>query len=242
MNDMLKTDSSIEDEKDIIGGFQVLETNLYDMVIDLAYFDKSAGGAMSFNTHFSGPNGEKLRNTQYITSKAGKNYYMVKDRKTKKETGEKRYLPGFNVANAIALLTVNTEIGDAVHETKTINLYDFDAGKEMPVQREVLTGIIGQEITLGVLKQIVDKNQKNDQGIYVPTGETREENEIDKLFRSRDGLTVTEIRAEETEPVFKDKWVAKNKGQTRNKAKAAIPGAGSGGAAPAATPAKSLFN
>ena len=119
MNEMLKTDSSIANEKDVIGGgFRPLDTDAYEMTINNAYFDKSSGGAMSLNLDLSNSKGDKLRTTIYITSKAGRNFYFVKD-KSGKPTEEKQYLPGFNIANAICLLTVGTEIAD-------LRIWDFN--------------------------------------------------------------------------------------------------------------------
>lgn len=242
MFDNLKEDSSIEQEKDRIGGgTYLLDSGVYDMVIDMAYIDTSKGGATSVNMHFKGQNGENLRQQFWVTSgkaKGCKNYYLDKD-------GKKQYLPGFNQANSISKLATGKPLAELDHATKTIKVYDFAARKEQPVDKEVLTELLGQPITLGVIRQTVDKNVKNAAGDYVASGETRDENEIDKAFRTSDKLTNAEIQAGETTPVFYDKWKEKNTGETRNKAKgpaaidAAIPAIGSG--TPDTTPPKSLF-
>ena len=213
MNDMLKTDASIEEETDVLGGgnFKALPSDLYDMTIDTAYFDKSKGGAMSLNLQMSNAKGDNLRQTIYITSKAGRNFYMVRDKSTGKETGEKRYLPGFNVANALCLLTVGKEISDVATEEKTLKLYDFTQGKEVPQQRQVLISLLGTRVTLGIIKQIEDVNVEGPDGEWVASGKTRTSNEINKVFRASDGLTVPEIRAKSTTPEFRDKWLEKNK-------------------------------
>jgi len=247
MLENLKTDSSIEEENDVLGGNGPLDTDAYAMAIDMAYFDTAASGAISVNLTFTDATGRSVRQTIYVTSgtaKGGKNYYMVK--KDGKETGEKRYLPGFNIANAIALLSVGKEIADVETEEKTINVWNSELRKEAPAKKQLLTELMGSEITLGLVKQIVDKNVKNPStGMYEPSGETREENEIDKVFRTKDHLTVAEIRADATEAAFYDKWVAKNQGNTRNKAKGGGTQGTSGlpGAAPAADSAekKPLF-
>lgn len=217
MLDHLKTDKGIENDDDFIGG-GLLDSGVYDFVVDMAYFDKSQGGANSLTLHLKTAKGQSMRTTLWITSgtaKGGHNYYEDK------KTGKRRYLPGFNQANAICMLGINKEIADVIVEDKTIKVYDFDEKKEMPKSKEVLTELLGAQITCGIVLQTVDKNVKNAQGVYVPSGDTRDENEIDKCFRTSDGMTVAELRGDETEPAFKEKWLAKNEGVTRMKAKGA---------------------
>lgn len=210
--DNLKTDDAIQEEEDRLGGPGLLDSGVYDGKLSMAYVSESAGGAMALNVHFD-VNGRTLRQTFYMTSgraKGQKNYYETK-------TGEKKYLPGFNMANSLALLTVAKEIGNLNPENKMIKLWNRDAGKEVPTEVPVLTELLNQEITLGVIRQTVDKVQKTDSGAYEPTGETREENEIDKFFRFKDKLTTAEIRAGSTEPGFYDSWKNKWTDTTRDK-------------------------
>ena len=93
----------------------------------------------------------------------------------------------------------------------------------------------------GIVKILEDKTKKNDQtGEYDPTGETREVNSIEKVFHTELHLTVPEARAGKDRGEFWDAWLAKNKGQTRDKtkkdgAKSGAPAsAAPGSAAPAA--------
>lgn len=238
MLDNLRTDSTVENEEDFLGG-GILDSNLYDFVVNMAYFDVSKGGANSLNLELKTAKGQTMRTTLWITSgtaKGCKNYYEDKN-------GKRRYLPGFNQANAICMLGINKEISNVAPEKKVIKVYDFDAKKEVPQEKDVIMELIGAEITCGVIKQVVDKNVKNASGDYVASGETREENEIDKVFRTSDGFTVAELRAKETVAAFKDKWEAKHAGVTRNRAKGADPSApkGSSTSAAAAAETESLF-
>ena len=235
MLDNLQTDSSIETEGDSLGGF-IIDTGLYPMAVDMAYFDKAASGAISLNLSFKDQNGNQMREQLWVTSgiaKGGKNYYEKDD--------VKHYLPGFNVANAIANLSIAKDIGALTPEKKTIKVYDYTAKKELPQEKEVLMELIGAEVTLGIVRQVVDKNVKNATGDYVPSGDTREENVIDKVFRTKDGMTSAEIRAGDTEPKFMAAWEEKNKGKTRNKAKGAVAG-NTGAAGTPGGDTKSLFS
>jgi hypothetical protein len=216
MLDNLKTDKSIQDDADVIGGNGPIDSALVDTVIDMAYLDLSKGGANSLNLIFKTKDGKTIKITEWITSgtaKGVKNYYETSG-------GDKRYLPGFNTANGIALLAVGKEISELSPEAKTVKIYDFDAKKEILVEKQVLTELHGQEITLGILKVIEDSNVKNGEGVYVPSGYTREANQIDKVFRTSDKLTVAEIKAEADEAVFYAKWGDKNTDVTRDKSAA----------------------
>lgn len=215
MFDTLTTDNDIQEEKDTLGGFQPLESDLYPLTITVAYGSTAKSGAMAVNIHFETEDGKELRQTFYVTSgtaKGKKNYYE------NKKTGKKHFLPGFNMANNLCLLTVGKPLSKQVTEDKVINLYDSDQGKEVPTTVKAITALKDQKILAGVLKQIVDKVEYDESAKeYKPTGETRLNNEADKFFRLRDGLTVQEIRGKQTEAVFKDKWIGKWKDQVDDK-------------------------
>lgn len=221
----LKTDDTIHNEKDSVGGGAgTVESGLYNSTVKMAYLGESSGGAMSLTLHLNTDSGE-IRHTTYITSgraKGQKNYY--------EKDGEKNYLPGFNVANSLCLLTVGKEISEMVTEDKVIKIYDFTAKEEVPTTVPVLTELLGQPIIAGIIKQTVDKNKnvaaEGAAKDYQPTGETRDENEIDKFFKASNGLTTAEIRAGATEPAFRDTWSTINTGVTKMKAKGAKASAG----------------
>jgi hypothetical protein len=228
-------DVEIKEDKDSVGGSFLVESGAYMSTIKLAYMAKSKGGALALNVHLETEDGDTLRQQMWVTSgdaKGNKTFYVTKD-------GEKRFLPGYNVANALCLLVLGKEIGDLETETKVVNLYDFDAKKELPTKVEALVDLKGGKIIAGIIKEIVDKNIKNDAGVYVPGGETREQNELDKMFRADDGLTVQEIKGEVTEAAFLEKWREKHTGVTKDKSTKGITSGVTAGAP--AKPAKKLF-
>lgn len=237
----LTTDDTIQTEKDSVGGLSVLESDVYPMLIKQGYFTLAASGALAFNVDFESNKKEKLNATFYVTSgteKGCKNFYI------NKKTKEKHYLPGFNTANALCLLTAGKEISTLVTEKKVINLYDSAQKKEVPTEVDMAMELLGKAIFVGVLNQLEDKRIKDtNTGQYVPTGETRNANEVDKVFRAKDKLTVVEIRAGKTEPEFMDKWLAKWKGVVKDKTtKTGItPGAPKKREVGAQAPTKSIF-
>lgn len=210
----LTTDTSIADEKDSVGGgSRILESGLYEAKVSLAYLTKSSGGAIGLVLTLDAGDKREVRQTLWMTSgtaKGCKNYYEDKN-------GEKQYLPGFLHANALTLLTLGKEISQVETEKKVVNVYSSEAKAEVPTPVEMLTDLLGKDILVGLIKQTVDKTAKDAAGNYVPTGETRDENEIDKLFRASDRKTTAEIRAQAPEAVFADTWSTKWTGQTKDK-------------------------
>lgn len=202
----LTTDESIANEKDSVGGGNVLESAIYDFEVTMAYLTKAASEAIGVVLHFKTEDNKELRQTIYITSgkeKGCKNYY-------ENAKGEKQYLPGFNTVNSLALLTVGKELSELDTEEKLVKVYSSTAKAEVPTKVQVITELLGKRILAGVLKQNVDKTKKNDvTQKYKPTGETRFQNEIDKLFRQKDSLTTAEVRAQAEEPAFINTWKEK---------------------------------
>lgn len=218
----LTTDASIQSDTDSVGGdYSPLESGIYAVTVTSAFIKKAESGAMALELTMKTDTDREIRQTLWMTSgiaKGMKNYYTDKN-------GEKKYLPGFTSANSLTLLTVGQEISTMDTETKVVSLYSKDAKAEVPTKVDMLTDLLNKEVLVGLLKQTVDKTAKNEStGMYEPTGETRDENEVDKFFRAKDRLTTAEIRAEATEPSFINTWEAKWAGKTRVKTKAKASG------------------
>ena len=228
----LTTDNDIQEEKDSIGG-SVLDTDVYDFKIDLAYLRIADSEAVGLVFNFSNPQGNYFNTTLWVQSgknKGKKNYWVDKE-------GKKNYLPGFSQANAIAQLTVGKDLSELEAEEKVVNIYSYDAKKELPTKVNVLTELLNQPIKLGVLKQKIDKKIKDPTGSYVPSGETTEINELAKVFSGQEGYTITEMRSfnngNSIEHPFIDRWVKKFKGTVKDKST----GSGSASATPVTKPA-----
>lgn len=238
----LQSDSSIQDEKDNLGGgSSVLDSNIYLSTITLAFLTTSDGGAMALNIRAKTEDGEEIRQQLWMTSgtaKGCKNYYEDKN-------GEKKYLPGFLMANALSLLTTGKEISEQDTEEKVVSLWSSAAKAEVPTKVPMFMDMLNKQVIFGLMKQTVDKTVKDERGKYVPSGETREENEIDKVFHAESRKTTAEIRAQAPKATFIDQWVAKWAGKVKNKAKG-TDGAVKAGAPKAATtnakPTSSLFD
>jgi len=242
----------VEEEQDRIGGSRTLDTDIYGFIIEAAYLGQSKGGATSVNFVLKDKkSGTTFKPTIYVTSgreKGSKTYYTKKDEATGKETNYP--LPGYLVANGICELTTGVPLAEQAAEEKVVKIYNFDSKSEVPTKVQMLVDLIGKEFFGAVIRQTVDKN-KEVNGQYVATGETRDENEIDKVFCAREGfenMTQTEIKAKRAgddtvEASFFKTWLEANQGKTRNKAKG---GGGTAGApskaAAAGKPKSGLFS
>ena len=210
------TNEGLEETTDRLGGFQIRATDIYPATIKAAYAGQSAGGARNVTIVVELPDGE-YSETIYVTNKKGENWFLNQNDKSKKVP-----LPGFTTIDDICLVTTGKPLAEQDSEEKVVKIYDFNERKELPKAVPMLVDLIGQTLFLGIVQQTVDKNQKNEStGEYEPTGETRDENVIEKVFHDPTKMTVVEARQGATEPVFFEKWLSKNKGNIRNKAKGA---------------------
>jgi hypothetical protein len=202
----LESNDTIEGDKDSVGGGSFLvDSGLHRMNIELAYIDQSARGALSLNLHLTGvDSGSNVRQTIWISSgdaKGNKNTYI--DAK-----GKKQYLPGYKLAESLTEAVLKTKMNALETVEKVVNRWDFEAKAEIPQKTAVISDLLGKEILAGIIKQTVDKVTDNGAGKWVPSGEVKDENVIDKFFNA-DGLTATEVKAGADEGSFTDKWESK---------------------------------
>lgn len=232
----------LEEAQDRLGGFSPFDSDIYTGKIKAFYAGTSSQGA-TFVAMVVDVGGREYRETVYVSDKKGQNFFLNKDDKTKKVP-----LPGFTIIDDICLITTGKPLSEQETEDKVINIYNFEAKKDEPKSVPMLTEVIGKDISLGILK-ILENKSKKDGDNYVVTAETREINNIDKVFHPEMKLTVAEARNGAEEAKFWDAWESKNKGQTRDKREIKDGAGDSGrptrtpGAAPTAgaAPGKSLF-
>lgn len=213
--DGMNTEANISNDKDSLGGFSLLPTDVHLMGVEVAYMDVAASGAISVSVHLRTPNKEKVRITEYVTSgtaKGCKNYYVKQD-------GTKHYLPGYNKINALCKLTTGKNLAElnAGIQVRGIKLYDKQAGKETVQNKEVIVPLVGVTLEVGIFESIVDINVQNQPKVYSPSGYSRKINEVDKFFEKGTGLTINEKIAGETTAIFKQKWLDAYKGEVQDR-------------------------
>jgi hypothetical protein len=210
------TTDGLEAVGDRLGGYSVLETGVYPAKVKLAYAGKSASSNAQSITVLFDMNGREHRETFWITNKNGENFSTDAKDPTKRTP-----LPGFTTVDDLCLLTTGVSLTEQTVEEKVVALYDYELKRDVPQNVPVILDLLNKPVLVGLVRQTVDKTKKNDDGDYVPTGETRDENVTDKLFHHETKRTVAEYRQNVQEPVFHDKWSDKNKGVTRNRSKGA---------------------
>ena len=232
----LKSDG-LEESQDRLGGFSPLDTDVYAGKIKLAYAGESEKGAL-FVALVADFGGREYRETIYVSNKQKEPHYMQDNKKIP--------LPGFTIIDDLCLVASGKPLSEQTTEEKTVKLYDFEQKKEMPKAVQVLTDLVGQPIKVGILRKLENKTEKSGNE-YVPTAETREVNNIDKVFHHEMDLTVAEARSGQEEAKFLASWTERNKGQTRDVRKIKDGAAGQAGAPKpssggnAAAPRTSLF-
>jgi len=205
MFDNLETnETGIETQEDKIGGFAKIDhTDRFKFTIEKAYAGVSKGGAFSVTVHFKSKEGAFFTMTEYITSgtaKGCKNYYLDKD-------GNKQYLPGYNKIKSLDSLLGNSRDYPAT-EKKSLMIWDRDASKEMPTEKEAITSWFGKEIDALIMKKLEDKQVSDGTGKYVSTSESREIYEVQHFLDPVSGQTRNEKTLGKTG--FVDKWLKAN--------------------------------
>lgn len=236
----LKTDGLEETQDRLGGGGFIIPTDIYPGKIKNFYGGKSEKGALSVTLSIVKADGKEYKETIYVTNQDGDNFFLNKD-----DTSKKIPLPGFTIINDICMITTGKPLSEQEWETKTVNVWDKDAKKELPKSVESASEVTGQDIALGIEMQLVNVTAKNaTSGKYEPTGEDKQQNAITKVWHPEARMTLVEAQAgEETEGVFWDKWLAQNKDKEidRRKVKGAPPKSGNAGSAPSPKPKSSLF-
>lgn len=234
------TTDGVEKSEDRLGGFSVLDSDIYEIAIKAMYAGESRKGAMSV-TLIGDAGGREYRETFYVTNRNKENYYT--------RDGKKMPLPGFTAVDDICLIATGKPLADQDTEDKVINIYDYDEKKEVPTTVPMLVEALGQKVALGILKQLENKNVQNDSGEYVASEETREINVVDKVFHPELKLTVNEAKEGKEEAKFWDSWSSRNKGEVRDRREikegqggaSGRPGKAAPKAGSAPAPTKSLF-
>jgi hypothetical protein len=233
-----KESANVEKDEDVVGGglsFTV-DTGADDYTIELAYISESQAGAKAINLHLKNA-GAMLRQTIYFTSNKAKGQ---KTTYTHKQTGKEHNLPGYALLKGLARVVANKDFDDLNDEKKIVKLYNWDQKKEVPTEVDILPELMGQQVIACVYKVIEDKKTKADDGSYVPTGETREVNEIVKFCQAGTGLAPTEVVSGESIDFLAD-WKETHTGKVKDKSTKNAGGAVSGAPAAAAPASENLF-
>lgn len=204
-------DDNLEAAQDTLGGYAPLPSGIYSGTIKAIYAGKSDGGAHNV-TVLLDLGGRELRETIYISNKKGENWYP-----NKQSPDKKLPLPGFTIANDLALVATGLPLSEQPFEDKILNVYDPEQRKEVPKSVSVMVDAIGKPVSVAVLNVLENKAVKDQSGNYIDTAETRNSNTIDKVFDTDSKMTVAEAREQKTGGIFWAKWSEMNSGKVRDK-------------------------
>jgi len=203
----LKSEATEETKTDVLPGSGfTAETDLYPMIIDVAYMDISPKtGAEGMKLHLKMADGspQEVRTAFWMVSgdeKGNQTFYIT-------AKGKKRDLPGFIDATQVAKIACDKPLMDLVEEEKVIKLWNSASSSEENTKIRSLPELLNKPILVGVLKV---RDNKRDWTVkvgkdYKRLPEERFYNEVDKVFYPN-GLSITEAAAGETEPAFKKRW------------------------------------
>ena len=200
------------EERDSLGGQQLLGTDLYEVTVSNFFQHESESGAKYIVLEGVTADGKKIKFLEYVSNKKGEVTY--------EKEGETYFLPGYNKMNGIAMLASRKELSGLEWEQKQVKLWSKAAGGEVLTPVPVATNMIGKKVILGILEQSVNQTQKNDStGKYEPihAGDgvplVKDENVIDKAFDAETKKTIPELRAKAESPVFYKEWQEKYVGK-----------------------------
>lgn len=228
------TEEGIERTEDRVGGFQLFESDIYPAKIKAAIFGTSDAGAL-YVEFLMDIKGKDYRERFYVTNRNKENFYKNKD-------GRKCFLPNFNIVNNICLLAIRKSLAKCGENTeeKVLEIYDPEQGKPVKKSVPVLTDLSGEEVLVGILREIHNKSKKAGDS-YIDTPEIREINTINAVFDVASHKTRNELE-DDKEADFYDKWLEANKGKTRDRRTIKDDSSSSGSNTSEAKPKKSLFD
>lgn len=232
--DKLQT-TNLEEQKDSLGGSNLLETDIYHATVKAAYVGYAKSGAMNVNLVLDIA-GREYRETIYVTNRNGDNYWT--------RDGKKYPLPGFSTINDLCILTNEKPLSDMDTEPRVFKVWDSELKAEVNKEVPCIVDLLGKEVNVGIVHKVQNRTALAPSGKYEPVNEKRASNEINKFYYHDDDnmLTVYEAMHQKTAE-FAQKWLDKNKGKVMDTFKEV---AEHGGSKPAGgsiepKPKKSLF-
>lgn len=198
-----------EQEDRLGGGSWIIDTDVYEGTVKVAYLTKSAGGAIGVQL-IADIDGKEYRELTWVSNKAGEFYFT-------NQKNEKQGLPGFVTINDLCLFCTEKELKDQTQEEKIVNVWDSELRKEAPKSVVVLTELTDKKILVAINKNLENKSEKQPDGSYKDIPDTRDTNSIEKFFHPEKKVTISEAKRQLAEGEFIYAWLEKNKGNVRDK-------------------------
>jgi hypothetical protein len=202
-----KDDSIVDDTRDAspVKRNWIKDAGVYPAVIDLAYTKYGQNGAKLLVVHFKEdiPEGAVTIRHTYVCTKNNGDRFIYSN-------GQKRYLRGWSEAEHLCQLSAKKGLLDVEFEEKTIELYDFDAGSNMPTKVPVCMDLLGKKVQIAIKK--IRKNKRRKEGAdWIETSDEKLSNELVKVFDTS-GRTFHEAKGG-MPPTWREQWVKENAGK-----------------------------
>lgn len=165
--------SGAEASGDYIGR-QVLPTGIYEAKVKVAYGIKSNRSQAQAVVLILLAGGQEIRETIWVTSGKGDAFY--------EKDGKKKYLPGWEMMNDLAMLTTEVPLEKQPSEDKVVRIWNNDKKAEENASMPCLVELQGKEVLVAIFDEKQDKTKDDGNGNYKPTGETFKTNTIQKFM------------------------------------------------------------
>lgn len=193
-------------------GSNTLKSGVYTAQVKNIYFTETKSGTGCANIVLS-INGNVKTFPVYVTWKDTKSPVRTKD-------GKPQVMPGYRTLNSLAYLLTGKGVNDLEQEEKTIMVYSFKDRKEQPTKASCITELMNKTIQVGIIEIKKHKSMLSN-GVYVPTTDTYNTNEISQFF-DEDGYTASE-KAKGIDPSYLNAWKTRFEGKLQEEKLNTVP-------------------
>lgn len=193
-------------------GSSTLKSGVYTAQVKNIYFTETNSGTGCANIVLS-INGVVKTFPVYVTWKNTKSPVRTKG-------GKPQVMPGYRTLNSLAYLLTGKGVSDLEQEEKTIMVYSFKDSKEQPIKASCITELMNKTIQVGIIEIKKHKSMLSN-GVYVPTTDTFNTNEISQFF-DEDGYTASE-KAKGIDPSYLNAWKTRFEGKLQEEKLNTVP-------------------
>ena len=204
-NPLMIADDVVGVDDDVLPGGEPLLTGIHEMVVELAYGERSRTGAAAIRLILKEHDGNRrLRQVFYVTSgdaKGNRNYYVT-------QNGVKRLIPGMEQMNQLAVITTGKQLGQLEVTKKSVPLYNWETQQEELTEVPVYLDMLNKPVIVGAVRKRENRRIQNSAGEWVNGPEDRTYTEARKFFHT-DGTTIAEKKAG-SPPKFIENWKSRH--------------------------------
>lgn len=211
--------------KDIVGGYTLPESDIYDATIKQVYIKKTDSGAVGFHINATVKDVERKfvlypaiakKDANGVPLRNPDNSIQVTNTRVTRE-GTEVYLDAFLIADSLARIVFGKPLAHL--STDVMYIEEKDKQTKQPVQVQVAgyKDFAGKEVKLVLQRSVKNKQAKNERtGKWENTNEKTQEIELVKILRKDDMLTINEIDAGATAAAYAEEWLKTWKGKDKN--------------------------